>query len=135
MSVLKSRLASLTAFLGIFSLLFIAAIPVLCISVTGESIHIPLMVISIVLLGVGVLLLPFGWIYFGRLLTLRGVAAAIERERMYEVDAICTALSLPRRKVVRRIRRILKIKVLRGYFFDGRFVHPTYRLGADITVD
>ena len=51
MSALRSRLASLSLFLAILCPLFIAAIPVLCISASGESKNIPLMVVSIVLLG------------------------------------------------------------------------------------
>ena len=135
MSALRSRLASLSLFLAILCPLFIAAIPVLCISASGESKNIPLMVVSIVLLGIGIVAIPLGWIHFGRLVTLRGVLAAIEQDRIYEVEALTVTLALPRRKVVRRIRRILKMKLLRGYFFDGRFIHPTYRLGADPIIE
>lgn len=131
MSTLKSRLASLSLFLAILCPLFVAAIPLLCFSVAGDTVLVPLMVVSIVILAVGAPLIPLGWVRFGRLVTLRGVTTAIERDHIYEVDAIAACLSIPRRKVVRRIRRILKKKILRGYFFDGRLVHPTYRLGAE----
>ena len=131
MNVLKSRIASLSLFLGILCPLFIAAIPVLCISVSGESIHIPLMVVSIVILGAGLVLIPLGWVQFGRLMTLRNIIPTVERDRIYEVDAIAARLSIPRRKAVRRIRRLMKMKILRDYFFDGNLIHPTYRLGAE----
>ena len=131
MNGLKSRLATLTSSLIIYCAVFIAAIPVLCISVSGESLNIPLMVISIVVLGAGLALIPLGWIQFGRLASVRRLTAAIELDRIYEVNVLAERLGIPRRKVVRRIKRILGMKILRNYFFDGNLIHPTYRLGAE----
>ena len=131
MSGLKSRLTTLLLSLIVYGALFIAAIPVLCVSVSGDTLNIPLMVISIVVLGAGLALIPLGWVQFGRLASVRRLTAAVEGERIYEVNVLVDRLGMPRRRVVRRIKRMLKMKILRNYFFDGNIIHPTYRLGAE----
>jgi DNA-binding Lrp family transcriptional regulator len=60
---------------------------------------------------------------------LRRVTAAIEENNVYSVDELAARLHLSRRCVCRRIRRILRRRILREYFFDGNLIHPTYRLG------
>ena len=131
MSGLKSRLTTLLLSLIVYGLLFIAAIPVLCLSVAGDGLNIPLMVISIAVLGAGLALMPLGWIQFGRLASVRRLTAAVERDRIHEVSVLAEQLGMPRRRVIRRIKRMLKMKILRNYFFDGNIIHPTYRLGAE----
>ena len=131
MSGLKSRLTTLLLSLIVYGLLFIAAIPVLCISVAGDRLNIPLMVISIAVLGAGLALMPLGWIQFGRLASVRRLTVAVERDRIHEVSVLAEQLGMPRRRVIRRIKRMLKMKILRNYFFDGNIIHPTYRLGAE----
>ena len=131
MNGLKARLATLTTSLIVYCILFVAAIPVLCISVMGEAINIPLMVISIVVLGAGLALIPLGWIQFARLSSVRRLTAAVEGEHIYEVSALTERLGMSRRRVIRRIKRMLRMKILRNYFFDGSIIHPTYRLGAE----
>ncbi len=120
---LKSMLSSVTIAAGLYSLLFIAAIPLLCVS-AGRNLV--LMIISIVILGVGLPGLPLLWLQFGKLVPLTRITAAIENDKIYEVDAIAARLRISRKKVSRRIRRILRRGILRGYYFDGNLVHPIY---------
>lgn len=127
MHILRSRLVTVTCFATLFSLLLIAAIPALCLSAGN---NLALMIVSIVVLVGSAAAVPLLWIRFAKLISLRGVTAAIERDKVYEADAIALCLSLSRRKVNRRIKRILHWHILRGYFFDGKLIHPTYRLGA-----
>ena len=126
MKVLKSLLASVWLTAIIHSVLFIIAIPVLCIS---AGTNIALMVISIVIIALGLPCIPLAWIHFSKLISLRRVTAAIEVDKIYAVDELAERLHLSRRCVCRRIRRILRRRILREYFFDGNFIHPTYRLG------
>ena len=126
MKVLKSLLASVWLTAIIHSVLFIIAIPVLCIS-AGKNV--PLMIVSIVIIALGLPCIPLAWIHFSKLLSLRRVTAAIEVDKIYAVDELAERLHLSRRCVCRRIRRILRRRILREYFFDGNFIHPTYRLG------
>ena len=126
MKVLKSMLASTWMAAIIYSILFIIAIPVLCIS-AGKNIL--LMVLSIVIIAIGLPFIPLIWIHFSKLISLRRVTAAIEEDNVYAVDELAARLHLSRRCVCRRIRRILRRRILREYFFDGNLIHPTYRLG------
>lgn len=126
MKVLRSRIAF--AFLSAFvmSVLFVVAIPTLCLS-AGHSTA--LMVISIVLLGVGLPAIPLLWLWYAKLTTLQSITATIEEDMIYEIDVIAARLHLSHRTVDRRIRRILRWRILRGYDYNSRFIHPTYRLG------
>ncbi|MBO5050737.1 MAG: hypothetical protein J6D31_00920 [Clostridia bacterium] len=126
MKVLKSMLASTWMAAIIYSILFIIAIPVLCIS-AGKNIL--LMVLSIVIIAIGLPFIPLVWIQFSKLISLRGITAAIEEEKIYSVDELTKRLHISRRRACRRIRRILRRRILREYFFDGNLIHPTYRLG------
>ena len=132
MKVLKSMLASIWMAAIIYSILFIAAIPVLCIS-AGKNIL--LMVISIVIIAIGLPFIPLVWIQFSKLISLRGITAAIEEEKIYSVDELTKRLHISRRRACRRIRRSLRRRILREYFFDGNIIHPTYRLGEKKEVD
>ena len=126
MKKLTSQISSLTVFLAVYSALFIAAIPVLCVS-AGRSIA--WMVISIVILGAGLPLLSVFWCRLGLLLPLRRITNLIECENVYSVEELASRLRISRRAAARRIRRILRYRILRDYFFDGALVHPTYRIG------
>ncbi len=126
MKKLTSQISSLTIFLSIYSALFIAAIPVLCVS-AGNSIA--WMVISIVILGTGLPLLSVFWCRFGLLVSLRRITTLIEQESVYSVEELSSRLRISKRAVARRIRRVLRYHILRDYFFDGALVHPTYRIG------
>lgn len=126
MKVLKSLLATVTMVAFTYSLLFLIAIPVLCLS-AGHNLA--LTVVSIVILALGLPLIPLFWVQFSKLISLRRITAAIEEEKIYAVDELAERLHLSRRCVCRRIRRILRRRILREYFFDGNLIHPTYRLG------
>ena len=126
MKILKSMLASVWLSALIYSILFIIAIPVLCLS-AGKNI--PMMVISIVIIALGLPFIPLVWIQFSKLLSLRGITAAIEEEKIYAVDELTKRLHMSRRCACRRIRRILRRRILKEYFFDGNLIHPAYRLG------
>jgi hypothetical protein len=126
MKALKSMLASVWLAAMIYSVLFVVAIPVLCLT-AGHNI--PLMVVSIVIIALGLPFIPLVWVQFSKLLSLRSITAAIEEDKVYAVDELATRLHISRRCVCRRIRRILRRRILREYFFDGNLIHPTYRLG------
>ncbi len=126
MKVLRSMLASVWLAAITYSILFIIAIPVLCLT-AGK--HIALMIVSIVIIALGLPFIPLIWIQFSKLISLRRVTAAIEEDNVYAVDELAARLHLSRRCVCRRIRRILRRRILREYFFDGNLIHPTYRLG------
>lgn len=126
MKLLKSMLASVWLTAIVYSALFIVAIPVLCLT-AGKNIA--LMIVSIVVIAVGLPFIPLVWVQFSKLLSLRHITAAIESENVYAVDELAARLHLSRRCVCRRIRRILRRRLLREYFFDGNLIHPTYRLG------
>jgi hypothetical protein len=87
------------------------------------------MVVSIVIIALGLPFIPLVWVQFSKLLSLRSITAAIEEDKVYAVDELATRLHISRRCVCRRIRRILRRRILREYFFDGNLIHPTYRLG------
>lgn len=126
MKKLTSQISSLAVFLVIYSILFVIAIPVLCIS-AGHSIA--WMVVSIVILASGLPLLSVFWCRFGLLLPLRNILNLIESENIYGVDELAARLRISKRAASRRIRRLLRYHILRDYFFDGARVHPTYRIG------
>ncbi|MBQ8352035.1 MAG: hypothetical protein IJY20_08365 [Clostridia bacterium] len=132
MKVLKSMLASVWLFAVVYSVLFIIAIPVLCLT-AGKNIA--LMVVSIVIIALGLPSIPLAWIQFSKLISLRRITAAIEEEKIYAVDELASHLHLSRRCVCRRIRRILRRRILREYFFDGNVIHPAYRLGEKKDAD
>ena len=126
MKVLKSLLASIWLVAIIYSVLFVIAIPVLCLT-AGKNIA--LMVVSIVIIALGLPFIPLIWVQFSKLFSLRSITAAIEEEKIYSVDELAKRLHVSRRCVCRRIRRLLRRRILREYFFDGNLIHPTYRLG------
>lgn len=119
-------LASITMAAILYSVLFIIAIPVLCLT-AGKNIAV--MVICIIIIATGLPIIPLLWLHFSKLISLRGVTRAIEEEKIYAVDELAAHLHLSRRCVCRRIRRILRRRILREYFFDGILIHPAYRLG------
>ena len=126
MKKLNALISTVTTFVSIYTTVFAAAIPVLCIS-AGRIVA--LMVISIVILGVGLFVLPYFWCQFGLLLSLRSITRFIECENVYSVEELARRLRISRRRAARRIRRILRRHILQDYFFDGALVHPTYRIG------
>ena len=126
MKILKSMLASVWLAAIIYSALFVIAIPVLCLT-AGKNM--PIMVLSIVIIAVGLPFIPLVWVQFSKLFSLRHITAMIENDKIYSVDELTKRLHLSRRCVCRRIRRILRRRILREYFFDGNLIHPTYRLG------
>lgn len=126
MKKLSPLISMIATFVSIYTALFVAAIPVLCIS-AGKSVA--LMVISIVILGVGLFVLPWFWCQFALLVSLRGITSLIETENIYSVEELSSRLRISRRAAARRIRRLLRRRILHNYFFDGVLVHPTYRLG------
>ncbi len=126
MKKLKFRINLLVVLASVYSLIFAAAIPVLCLTAGRD---IPWMVVSIVLLGVGVALLPLLWTFFGLFVPLTSTVNAIENEKIYEVEELADSLGISRKRAARRISRVLHYRLLRGYYFDGLRVHPTYRLG------
>ncbi len=129
MKKLHSRISLFATLASVLSALFAAAIPLLCVT-AGKNVA--LMVISIVVLGVGVLALPFLWVEFGLLLSLRGITALIENEKIYLLTELAERLHISPRRARRRVRRLLRYGILSGFFFDGTLVHPAYRLGERI---
>lgn len=126
MKKLKFRITLLVVLASVYSLIFALSIPVLCLSAGRD---IPWMVVSIVLLGIGVVLLPLLWTFFGLFVPLVSIVNAIENDKIYEVDELADSLGISRKRAARRISRVLHYRLLRGYYFDGLRVHPTYRLG------
>ncbi len=131
MKKLKFWITFLSVTASVYSLVCALAIPVLCLT-AGKNIA--WMVVSIVLLGVGVVLLPLLWTWFGLLLSIVSSVDAIEKQKIYELDELADALKISRKRAGRRISRILHYRILRGYYFDGARVHPTYRLGKYVHI-
>ncbi len=127
MKALRSLLFTVTLSAVIYSVLFLVAIPVLCLSIYWQQLA--LFIISIIVIALGLPFIPLAWIQFSKLISLRRITATIEEEKVYAVDELAERLHLSRRCVCRRIRRILRRRILREYFFDGNLIHPNYRLG------
>ena len=100
----------------VMSVLFVAGIPGIIIFAGKVK---ALMIISIVVVAFGFYATPILWMTTGGLGGLKKVLVSVEEQHVYTVTELSSVLSIDRKEVTERVKKLLAGFYLEGYTFDG----------------
>ena len=100
----------------VMSVLFVAGIPGIIIFAGKVK---ALMIVSIVVVAFGFYATPILWTTTGGLGGLKKVLVAVEEQHVYTVTELSSVLSLDKKDVTERVKKLLAGFYLEGYTFDG----------------